>query len=207
MINKNYGKQVFLDSPQSKAGYLRRQKWTDAVAADADRLKNDQATSNSAITEVTTFTAQPDHARKITVTPGGTTASVPAGDVTVEGTNIRGEAITDTITFEANAEEAGSTAKAFKTVSKVTFPIQDGTGATYDIGVSDALGLDRCMSGPEVLATYVNEGLESSPATVTFHATDVSRNTVDPDTALDGSAEMVVVYVATEITSKAGTTA
>lgn len=193
---------------QSAFGYLRRQVWTDPVAVDDDRILNDQATSNSVITTVSSgFLAQPDFARKITVTPGGVTADVPAGDVTINGTNIRGEAISEALTFLANATGAQTTTKAFKTITSIVFPIQDGAGATYDVGVTDALGLDRCMNGNEVILATLDGTYETTRPTVTAHATDVSKNTVDPNTALDGSKDLAVVYVSTEKTQKLGTTA
>lgn len=192
---------------QSAFGYLRRQKWTNAVAIDADRLKNDLATSNSVITTVTTFLAQPDFARQITITPGGTTASVPAGDVTITGTNIRDEVITDVVTFAANATDAGATTKAFKTVTSMVFPIQDGAGATYDVGVNDALGLDRCMSANEVLRATMDGAIEATLPTVTFDTNEVEKNTATPNTALNAALDLALVYIATELTSKKHTTA
>jgi hypothetical protein len=207
MINKIFGRQVVTGETQSANGYLRRQAWTAPVAVSATRLKTAQATSASVITTVTTFTAQPDFARKIRVTPGGTTASVPAGDVTITGTNIRDEVITDVCTFAADDTAAQDTLKAFKTVTSVVFPIQDGAGATYGIGVTDALGLDRCMSEAAVIDAYADGVRETTAATVTFNATDVSKNTVDPNTALNATLGLKVTYVATELTSKTGTTA
>ena len=72
---------------QSAFGYFRRQKISNPIAALATRLKTAQATSNSVTTTVTSFTAQPDVPRIVSVTPGGTTNDVPAGDVTVNGKN------------------------------------------------------------------------------------------------------------------------
>lgn len=192
---------------QSALGYLRRQKWTDPVALDVDRILNDQATSNTEITTVTSFLAQPDFARKITITPGGTTNDVPAGDVTITGTNIRGEVISEALTFAANATGAQTSLKAFKTITSIVFPIQDGAAATYDVGVNDALGLDRCMSEAAVVDAYIDGTRETTAATVTYHATDVSKNTVDPNTALDASKDLVVAFIATEKTFNRSTTA
>lgn len=197
---------AILGEMQSANGYLRRQAWTNPVATDADRLLNDQATSNSEETVVTSFLAQPDFARKITITPGGTTNDVPAGDVEIVGTNIRDEVITDTITFAANASSAGATSKAFKTVTSITFPVQDGAGATYDVGVNDALGLDRCMSEASVVAAYASGTREGTHPTVTFDADEVEKNTVDLNTALDASVDPSVYFLATEVTTKVGST-
>lgn len=188
-------------------GYIRRQKWTNPVAVDADRLKAAQATAQANTTEVTTFLAQPDFPRQITITPGGTTTDVAAGNITVTGTNIRGEAISEDVAIAANASSLVKTTKAFKTVTSVLFPAQDGDAATFDIGVNDALGLDRCMSGNEVLLATLDGAYEGTRPTVTFNATDVSKNTIDPSTALNAALDLVVLYVATEVTSKKNTTA
>jgi len=192
---------------QSSFGYLRRQKWTDALALSTTRLTTAQATS-AAITTVTTFTAQPDFARQITILPGGTTADVKAGDYVITGTNIRGEVITDTLVFADNATVAQTSIKAFKTVTSIVYPVQDGTAATFAVGINDALGLDRCMNANEVILVTVAAGVfETTRPTVTFHATDVSRNTIDPNTALDAAKDVTCVFVSTEKTTKQGSSA
>jgi len=200
------GTQVFKNPIQVSGGYLRRQVWTNPALGALTTAKTGQATSNSVITTVTSFDAQPDVPRCVSVDPGGTTNDVPAGDVTVNGTNIRGETISDTITFAANATAALATTKAFKTVTSVVFPVQDGASATYDIGYTDALGLDRCMSEASVLDVYAAGVRETTAATVTFHASDVSKNTINPNSSLDGSVDFAAIYVATELTDKVGST-
>lgn len=192
---------------QTQFGYIRRQTWTDPDADVADNILDGQATSNSVITTVTAFDSQPDFARKIIVTPGGTTNDVSAGNVVITGTNIRNEIITDSLAFAANATAGTVSAKAFKTITSIVFPIQDGAAATFDVGTTDALGLDRCMNGNEVLLATANGTFETTRPTVTSHATDVSQNTIDPNTNLDGSVDLVAVYVSTEKTGKRHTTA
>lgn len=204
-VTKHRGRHSF-DEIQSRQGYVRRQTWTDPIAVSATALKALTATSDSVATTITP-TSQPDFARKISVTPGGTTADVAAGDYVVTGTNIRGEAITDTLTFAANATTKQVTTKAFKTVTNVVAPIQDGAGATFSIGVEDAMGLDRCMSEAAVLDAFIDGVRETTAATVTFDADEVEKNTVDPNTALNAARDLTVVFVPTELTSKAGTTA
>lgn len=161
------------------------------VVADVDRLLNDQATSNSAITTVTSFLAQPDVPRSISITPGGTTTDVPAGDVTITGTDIGDNVITDTITFAANASTAGHTAKAFKTVTSIVFPIQDGAAATYDVGVSDKIGLPDKLSVNSVVAAYIDGVREATAPSVTVSATVLALNTIDLSTAYSGKAVAV----------------
>jgi hypothetical protein len=161
--------------------------WEDPIAADADRLLVDEATSASAITTSTTFVAQPDVARNIEVLPGGTTADVPAGDVTINGTDIEGNVISEAVTFAANATTKQVTAKAFKTVTSVVFPIQDGAGATYDVGIGDKLGLTWAYSALRADYAVLGTTLEGTLPTLAANVTTPSANTVDLNSALDGS--------------------
>ena len=214
---KPYSK-VVAGEIQSTRGYIRRQVWTNPILADADRLKNDQASSNTVVTTITTFLAQPDFPRNITITPGGTTGSVPAANVVVTGTNIRGEVISENILLTENGSSLVSGAKAFKTVTSIVLPIQDGAGATYDIGVGDVLGLDRKMSEAavvDVFAAGVREttavtvtfsATVTTAVTVTFSATAVESNTINPDTALDGAVDFAAYFISTEKTSSSATT-
>lgn len=200
---RTFEKHQDLPDRQSSNGYIRRQKWTDAVATSATALKALTATSSSVTTTITP-TSQPDFARLVSVTPGGTTADVAAGSYVLTGTNVRGETITDTLTFAANDTTKQVSVKAFKTVTSLLCPIQDGAGATFSIGVEDAMGLDRCMSEAAVVDAYIDGTRETTAATVTFNASDVSKNTVDPNTALNASRDLSVVFVSTEKTDKAG---
>ena len=190
---------------QSEFGYIRRQAWTAPDDTDADDLLALTATSDSVATTLTP-TAQPDFPRSISVTPGGTTTDVAAGAYTVTGTDIRGEAITEDLTFAANASTLQSTLKAFKTVTSVVCPIQDGAAATFSIGFTDVLGLDRLMAGDEVILTTADGVKETTEATVTFSATVLSLNTIDLNTALDTSLDVGVVFISTEKTNKVGST-
>lgn len=162
--------------------------WATPGVADADGILDDQATSASAVTTVTTgFLAQPDVARQISVLPGGTTADVPAGDVTIVGTDIFGNAQTDTVTFAANASTAQNTTKAFKTVTSISFPIQDGAGATYDVGWTGALGLPVALPTNSVIRAALNGTLEGTAPTLTAASTP-QATLIDLNSALNGSA-------------------
>lgn len=180
-------------------GYVRRQHIEAPILADADRVLNDQATSDSEATTVTSFLAQPDVPRNITITPGGTTTDVAAGDYVITGTNIRGDVITETIAIAANASTVQAGTKAFKTVTSIEFPIQDGAAATFDVGVGDVLGLDRCMQGNEVILATLAGVYETTRPTVVADADEVEKNTIDINGTLDGSKDVVAVYVTKDI--------
>lgn len=185
---------------QSTNGYLHRQSITTPILADVDRLLVDEATSDSVVTNSTTFVAQPDVARNITITPGGTTADVAAGNYVVTGTNIRNEVISDTIVIAANASTLQSGIKAFKTVTNILFPIQDGAAATFKVGVGDVLGLDRILQGNEVLLATLDGVYETTRPTVVTSTSLVESNTIDISGTLDGAKDVVVAMVTKEIT-------
>jgi hypothetical protein len=183
---------------QSVVGFLQRQTWTDPAAVSANNLKALTASSASVATTITP-TAQPDFARKISVTPGGTTADVKAGSYVLTGTDIRDQAITDTLTFSDNDTLKQVSSKAFKTVTSLLVPIQDGAGATFSIGVEDALGLNKVMVGDNVILTTLDGTYEATRPTVTYDASDISKNTIDPNTALNAAKDLAVVFFTKDI--------
>ncbi len=175
---------------------LEKQTLTDPVVADADRLLNDQATSDSTTTTATSFLAQPDVCRTLSITPGGTTDDVPAGDVTVTGTNIHGDTISEAFTFAANASTVTNGTKAFCSVTSIVFPIQDGAAATYDVGVLDALGLKRCMdSAGHVFHAVFDGAYEGTRPTCTADADEVEKNVCDINGTLNGSKDVELYFV------------
>lgn len=204
--DKQPNKVTIRKENQSSLGYFRRQKWTGILQAAADAFLDDQATSDSVATTVTEFDAQPDFPRNVTITPGGTTTDVAAGNYVITGTNIRDEVITETIAIAANASTLQAGAKAFKTITSILFPIQDGAAATFDVGFGDKMGLDRCMDGNEVLYATVAGVYETTRPTVVGDADEVEKNTVDTNTAMNAS-NLVVGFIASEVTSNRASTA
>ena len=165
-----------------------------AVAPDADGILDGQATAADAVTVVTTFLKQPPFPRNLTILPGGTTASVPAGDVVVTGLDFAGAVISEDFAFLANATDATEGACAFKEITSITFPIQDGAGATYDVGWSDKIGLPYAFAHNAVLGATRDGVRETTFPTVTYDASDVSKNTVKLNGALNG--KVLKIYLA-----------
>lgn len=201
-VETGAGGTIFVDPGVGWYGDTARYLYPAALAADADYFLNDQATS--AVTTTTVLaaamlnSATPDYARNVVITPGGTTTDVPAGDVMVYGVDIHGAAISEAFTFAANASAAVTGNKAFARLTSVVFPIQDTTGAaTYDVGFGDKLGLGRCFpSAPVVLQTRLNGTIEGTAPTVAVDVDDVSGNTVDLSSALNGNDVEVILLVA-----------
>ncbi|MFD4554417.1 hypothetical protein ACFWP5_08815 [Streptomyces sp. NPDC058469] len=207
MMNKQAGRQV-IDNLQSANGAIRRQAWTDVLVDTAKTyVKAAVATSASLVTTTTTFTHQPDFPRNIVITPGGTTADVPAGDITVSGTNIRDEVISEVFTLTANQTAASTGSKAFKTLTSVVFPIQDGAAATYDLGLGVKLGLDRKLTEASVIDAYVGGVREATFPTVAISSSAIESNTMSTNTAPNDTRDFSVFFITTEKTLAAGTTA
>lgn len=174
---------------------LEKQTFTTPVVADVDRLLDGQATSDSVITTVTSFLAQPDVCRALSILPLGTTADVPAGDVVVTGLNINGQEITEDFTFAANASTATNGDKAFCSVSSIVFPVQDGAAATYDVGVLDKLGVRKCADNAGAYAWSVfNGAYETTRGTFVADADEVEKNTFDPNGTLDGAKDVELYF-------------
>ncbi len=179
--------------------YVYRQSWAEPLAADADLLIDGEATVDDDDTVIEEFLAQPDFPRNITLTTGGTTTDVAAGNVVVEGTNIRDEVISETLAVTENQNGATTGNKAFKTVTKITIPAQDGAGATYDFGIGVKLGLERLMTEASVIDAFVDGVRETTAATVAFSDTAIENNTLITSTAPNGTRDFKVLLVTSEI--------
>jgi hypothetical protein len=186
---------------QSQNGYLRRQAWAAPIAVSAVALKALTATSSSLVTTITP-SAQPDFARIISVTPGGTTADVAAGSYVLTGTDIRGNVITDTLTFSANDTLKQVSVKAFKTVVSLLCPIQDGAGATFSIGVEAGLGIDRICAENVVITGSATGTVEATKPVITYDSTDIAKNYVTFTTSLNAALNFALWYLTKELTSE-----
>jgi len=132
---------------------------------------------------VTTGITSPDVYRVLSAT--GNTGAV-TGTVYVIGTDLAGNAITDTIATSGTATVSG--AKPFKTVTKIILP--PGTlGQTISIGTTSKLGLQFPISGA---GAVLQPGRKASAATsYAIEATgtvDAAYSTVDVGTISAGDS-------------------
>jgi hypothetical protein len=189
-------KRLFQDVKLPTQAVMEHQTITAPALASATLLKTAQATSSGATTTVTSFSAQPDVPRNITIDPGGTTADVPGGTITVTGTNIFNATITENFTSVENDGTALTGTKAFKTVTSVVFPIQDGLNATYDIGTGSKLGLNRCTANAGAYAWSVfDNAYESTRGTLVSDTNEVEKNVFTPNGTPDDSKNVEIYYV------------
>lgn len=161
---------------------------TAAVVANNTGILTAFATSGTASTVKTTGFTQPGCAKNVTATAGGTAGDIKAVQVVVEGTNMADEVITETLpAFTVDTAGTVSGNKAFKTITKVTVPAMDGNGATVAIGFGEKLGLPYKLNHNTVLSSFRNNVLENTAATVNVSSTDLSLNTIDLNSALNGT--------------------
>lgn len=173
---------------------------TSPALADDAGIKSAYAgpTSAAALT-LSSFLAQPDVPRNVTITPAGTTGDVESCVITIAGTNIKNVAISETITFAANASAKIAGLKAFKSVTSVTWPADcesGGFAATWSIGWGDVLGLKHCLDAAGNVAWAVfNNAYEATRPTCVADNDEVEKNTCDINGTLDDSKSVDIYYV------------
>ena len=166
---------------------------TQAVVAAAAGVLASVATSTDD-TVVTKNLIDLPCAKNITATAGGVADDVKAVQIILEGVDIGGNVITETLpVFTVNTIGTVTGSKAFAKVTKATIPGMDGAGVTITLGYGEKLGLPFKLSHNTVLAAYHNNVLESTDPTVTVSSLALSGNTIFLSTALNGS--VVDVYL------------
>jgi len=145
------------------------------------------ATASAAASTVTTGITRPDVPRCLTATPGGTAANVLAVSVIINGTDITGKVISETLpAFTAGALTAVTGVKAFKTVTSIALPIV-GAATTVAIGTSANLGLPVPLSRNRIFNAYLN-GVKEATAPTLIMNSDVAQTVMTLNSALNGTA-------------------
>lgn len=174
--------------------------WSAPALGSGITILNAGALNNGSATTFTTFAAQPDFARNVVLTPGGSTAAIGQSVATVTGTDIFGKTMTESIPF-GRAQSAASTGiLAFKTITSVTFPAGDttsGFNGTLTIVAGTKLGLTRCSSNAgDYVFAEVDGAYESTRGTYAVGAgNSVKGTTFSPNTAMNGSKNVDLFYV------------
>ena len=101
--------------------FVAHVNWADPAAADANAIGLWHLTAIGQA--IVTGLVNPDYPRALAVV--GSVTGI-TGDVTITGTNMAGETITETLALNGTTPKAGT--KAFKTVTKVDLPTQTNAG-------------------------------------------------------------------------------
>lgn len=207
--NYKYGQTIQTDVPSIVAdrGFIANLTWTaeETAAADTDGIFDGivagDLTATPAGTTVTKtpasdeFVGQPPCARNVVVVVNATTEGHVKGSViTVTGTNIADEEIEEDFTVTADTADTLVGIKAFKTVTSVEVPAQDGNSVTVDVGYGELLGMPYKLSMNTIMAAY-NDGTAAAAGTVVINAQHIENNTIDFQGSLDGSVMDVYLIV------------
>lgn len=184
---------------QHVAGYTETNKKVSATSATAVLPATATVVAGTTITSGIT---NPDVPRNLTITTGGTTANIAAGNVTITGTNVEGKVIVEEFAMADNLDGSVTGNKAFKTVTSIQFPAADGTAATISVGTGAKLGLNHRLMPDKTSMVVIQDTaidgssptLQAAPSGSTVHGTVVELNTVTPATSPDGSTFLTVLY-------------
>lgn len=198
MYGKNRVKSPYLENDcgvNVGRGYIAHVhlSTTQAVLGNTTFVKT-AVTSTAEDQVITTGITNPLYPRNVTATAGGTAGDIKAVQVIVEGTNENDEVITETLpAFTVDTAGTVTGSKIFKTITKITMPAHDGTGATTAVGTGNKLGLGFKLAHNTVLSAYINNVKEANAPTVTVSASAQESNGITLDTALSG--KVVDVYL------------
>jgi hypothetical protein len=179
-------------------GFIAHEAWTATQAAAASATAVHAAdTDTGAEQTISTDITPPPCARNITATSGGTAADIKAVQIIVTGTDINNQVITETLPiFTVNTATTVLGSKAFKTVTSYVRPAGDSPyGDTVSIGFGDKLGLHYARATLPCIAAFLATVLEATAATIAASLTVLSSNTIDLQSALNGTAVDAYIVV------------
>ena len=182
--NHKYGQTIETDVPGLDAdrAFLSHVQWAGPAAADADAIGLWHLTAIGQT--VVTGLVDPDYPRALAVV--GSVAGI-TGDVTITGTNMAGETITETLALNGTTAKAGT--KAFKTVTGVVLPVQTHAGVQQ---VETATAAGTVTTAGRAKCVITADGMPGSPWHVPF---DVESG----DDANDIAAALRAALAADEI--------
>jgi len=171
------------------------QKWTQPDAASNTAVLAAVTLTTEAQT-ITTGITNPDFPRLLVAKTTKAGGSMAGKLVTITGTDIRGNAISDTIT--CGDDTAAPSVKAFSTVASVVLPTRVTSGDTISIGTADALGLEVIPAYAVAISAHHNATLEGTLPSITRHATDISQNVADFNSACGADHDQAIVFYTAE---------
>jgi len=194
-FNSSVDREAQSDVPGEHTKLLSPVMYTPGspVVADVDYY----FTGVMALGAYTLLKSAPDvGARSVTIKRTTAGAADTFGTVVVLGTDLNDAVITETLTPTLSGTEYETT-KAFKTITSITsvgWVIGDAAD-TFIIGLGNLIGLpDKLTDTGQVLGASLANVKEATAPTVTVSATVLSQNTVDLNSAYNGTA-VKVYYV------------
>jgi hypothetical protein len=193
--NTNVARQAQTDVASIKTTLLNPVEYAPGSPAvsDDDRFVTSVAMKVGAYTLAATAMPEAGIARKLLITVtqvGGVNDTM--GTLAIVGTDLAGNALSETIAPTANSTK--TTLNAFKTVTSITGAawVRDagaGSEDTIKIGTSEAIGLpDKLSDTAQVLFVSLDGVKEATAPTITVDSAVLAKNTVDLNSALNGTA-------------------
>lgn len=171
----------------SKNTQVRHQIIRDAAVAANTGVHAAITLPSSGTTVVTTSITNPDVPRTIRLK--GNQATTQGLVVTIEGTDILDNAISEDVTMGGAFATPTDSLNAFKTVTKITVPTRGGASDTISVGLGASLAFDCYLDADSIV-------LNSTEVTSkTVDAAVISKNVFVPSATLNGSTDVILVYV------------
>jgi len=164
------------------------------VVADVDRIVTSVGMKVGAYA-IANASAAGGVALNVTCTVTQNTEDDTEGTLDIVGTDIDDQVLTETLTPLIGSTIQGT--RAFKTVTSVTGVgwVTGGNDDTITVGFGELIGLpDLCVNNTVLFAVF-NAVREATAPTVTFSTTVLALNTVDLNSALNGSAVQIYYLV------------
>lgn len=168
---------------------LRQQIWDSPAPKAAENISILAAVTlpTSGTSTSTTFLSQPDVVR--TIRFKGNQSSTQGLVVTVNGTDIRGNTLTEAVTMGGAFATPTDSLNAFASITSIVFPTRGASGDTISVGDGASLGLDDFTDA---------FSFQISPEYVTSNTTSLTvipLNVAILAATLDGSTAQALPYI------------
>lgn len=173
----------------SKTTQIRQQVFAAPAAAGNTNVHAAITLPSSGTTVVTTAITNPAVPRTIRLK--GNQSTTQGLVVTIAGTDILGNTISEDVTMGGAFATPTDSTKAFATVTSITVPTRGGASDTISVGFGAALGLDCYCDVHSFKGFYDATQVYS----YTYSTTDISLNVVTLAATLNGSTDQVVNYI------------
>jgi hypothetical protein len=165
------------------------EEWIDPAAADTDAVLASVVSQASAAAYASTdlvggAAVALDPPRNVTLTCDAGGGATWAGNLTVTGVDINGDAMTEDIAFAVSATTAG--VKAFARVDSLSADAQNDALGNWEVGFGDIIGLGKSLKsragGDQVMLEIVDGAIVGGGG---GGASAVTGLTVDSETAVN----------------------
>lgn len=178
------------------------EEFTNPAAADVDAIKTSFASAataqdfSGADLDGVVGTATMDPPRNVTITTS-LHADIDAVPVTITGTDVDGNVLTEDITLTDGGGTTDAGASGFASVSRIQIPNQSGPGGAIEVGFGDIIGLHKpikTMAGLTGLIREIEAGVVVTTATMTTPAVGAPNGTYLAATVPDGANDYAIWY-------------